>query len=273
MKNALLALSLLGLLGCEAPSREGDAPEEPIPRQVLHEMFTGSTCGPCLEADANLIEIHDANPDRYVLLSYQIGSDPYVSREGIDRRMYYLPPEESTYSIPWLHADGVNGLHPNLANDEEGYLQSDFDDFAAVETYLGIEVSHSVSDQTVSWDITLSPGQAIDSEDLLLQVAIIEGVTYDNIGTNGQTEFHHVMKKMSPDDEGSALAPLVAGEPVELGGSYTFEGDYAEGTGISNMVAHDSEHTVEEFEDLSVVVWVQDDATREVHQAAWSGEE
>ena len=33
------------------------------PRRVLHEMFTGSTCGPCLEADEILNVVLDANPD------------------------------------------------------------------------------------------------------------------------------------------------------------------------------------------------------------------
>ena len=39
---------------------------------------------------------------------------------------------------------------------------------------------------------------------------------------------------------------------------------------MNNQVNDAIEHTVEEFEDLHVVVFVQDTATLEVHQSAWT---
>ena len=135
MKLPHLVLTAL-LLGC-APQTESESESEldtgppPLPteteRRVLHEMFTGSTCGPCLEADALLTAVLDANPEAHTLISYQIGSDPYVSHEGIARRMGYLPADKSTYSIPYLHVDGATGLHPVEHNDDAGYQQADFD--------------------------------------------------------------------------------------------------------------------------------------------------
>ncbi|MEE2828536.1 MAG: hypothetical protein VX498_05070 [Myxococcota bacterium] len=269
---------LVALAGCVPPDNDDDddddsteTPLEPAPRRVLHEVFSGSNCGPCNSADARILEILEANPGRHVLLAYHVGSDPYMTFESVGRKMWYLP-GESGYSIPWLHADGVNGLHPNLTNDGEGYLQSDFDGFAAVPAPLDIQVSHSITDQTVNYSLTLLPTEDVPSEELVLHVAIIEGVTYNNVGTNGQTEFHHVMKKMVPDDEGTGIDPLVAGEDVSFSGSYTFQGDYVSGTGVGNLVNHSIEHTVEEFDDLSVVVFVQDRESWAVHQSAWSGE-
>jgi hypothetical protein len=38
-------------------------------------------------------------------------------------------------------------------------------------------------------------------------------------------------------------------------------------------VDHDDAHTVEEFDDLAVVVWVQDMDTWEVFNTAWTGHE
>ena len=81
------------------------ADPEPVPRRVMHEMFTGANCGPCEPGDANLEAVLDANEDRMVVMKYQIGSDRYMTREGVDRRMYYLP-GESSYGIPFVHADG-----------------------------------------------------------------------------------------------------------------------------------------------------------------------
>ena len=265
------------LLGCQPGAGEDptDPATDPLPtsteRRVLHEMFSGSNCGPCLEADERVMEILAANPGRTVHIAYQVGSDPYMSHESVGRIMYYLP-YESTYSIPYLHADGWNHLHPNLENDGVGYVQEDFDRFAEPTSPLDISVTHEIDGQTIDFHVTLQALSDMDSPDLVLHAAIIEGVTYNNVGSNGQTEFHHVMKKMVPDDEGTPLDSLSATETLEQTLSWTFNGDYASGTGPSNMVDHAIEHTVEDFEDLSVVVWVQDRATWEVPQSAWSGD-
>ncbi len=121
-------------------------------------------------------------------------------------------------------------------------------------------------------EVTLLPGADYESEELVLHTAIIENTTYDNVGTNGQTEFHHVMKKMLPDANGLAIEPLERGEAVTFEQSWTFQGDYDDTTGISNMVDHDSAHTVEEFEDLSVIAFVQDTESLQIHQSIWSGQ-
>ncbi len=246
---------------------------EPLPtettRMVLHEAFTGSTCGPCAPATENIKRVLEAYPGQYTLLKIHVGSDPYLSSEGIKRRLYYLP-GESSYGIPFVHADGVNGFHPNLMNAEAGYQNADFEAFAAVPSVLEMSVSHTVTEQTVDWVIDLLPLADVPADNLRLHVAIMEGTTYNNVGTNGQTEFHNVMKKLVPDQHGSPMEALTRGETVQLTGSYTFQGSYAEGTGISNPVDHSSEHTVEEFEDLEVVVWVQNEETWEVYQSAWT---
>jgi len=267
-----LALSFF-LVGCEAdPNDEDqDLPTE-TQRRVLHEVFSGSNCGPCLEADERLLDVLHANEGAYVLLSYQIGSDPYVTTEGVQRRMSYLPSDAESYSIPWVQADGDNGFHPNEINNDEGYHQDNFDEFVAEPCSLELTVTYEVVDQTIDLEVTLTPLQDEPSEDLALYVAIIEGTTFENVGSNGQTEFHHVMKKMLPDQHGHSLDPLVRGEVVTVSDSYTFQGDYDDDTSISNAVDHDEAHTVEEFDDLSVVVFVQDEESRQVHQSAWSGQ-
>ena len=240
-------------------------------RMVLNEVFTGSNCGPCLGADAQILDVLHANEGRYVLISYQIGSDPYISDEGVRRRFSYLPPGSGSYSIPWVQADGVNGFHPVEVNDDQGYLDTDFDRFAALPCHLGLQMDVTQEDQTVSASITITPGTDYESEDLVLHTVIIEGTTFLNVGSNGQTEFHHVMKKMLPDQNGLAIAPLVYGEEVTYEQSWTFQGEYDDTTGIDDRIDHSSAHTVEEFDDLSVIAFVQDSETLQVHQSRWSG--
>ncbi len=242
-------------------------------RMVLNEVFSGSTCGPCAGADELILDVLHQNEGRYVLLSYQVGSDPYVTAEGVTRRTGYIPPPSTgSYSIPWLQVDGSNGFHPVEVNDDQGYTDADFDSFAAVPCHLGLEIDVSIEGQTVTAEVTLLPGAEYPSEDLVLHTVIIEDTTFLNVGTNGQTEFHHVMKKMMPGVGGLSIDPLVRGEAVEYQQSWTFQGDYDDTTGISNMVDHGSAHTVEEFEDLSVVAFVQDTDTLQIHQSIWSGQ-
>lgn len=284
MRSYALALSLTLFAACSSdssgpnPDTSNDSGEktdtgEPLPtetaRRVLHEAFTGSTCGPCAPATENIKRVLDAHPGEYTLLKIHVGSDPYTTQEGVQRRLYYLP-GESSYGIPFVHADGTNGFHPNLMNAEEGYQDADFEAFAAIPAVLEMSVSHTVTEQTVDWAIDILPLADVPADNLRLHVAIMEGTTTNNVGTNGQTEFHNVMKKMVPDHTGSELQALTRGEALQLSGSYTFQGSYAEGTGISNPVDHSTAHTVEEFEDLEVVAWIQDSASWEVYQSAWT---
>ena len=240
-----------------------------VQRKVLHDMFTGSTCGPCYEAEENLEAVLAQNPGQYTVIKYQVGSDPYITNEGVYRRMYYLP-GESSYAIPYTHADGVNGFHPNEKNDV-GYTDADFDSYAVVPAKVDLTVTHSIKDQTVSWEIDYAPLTDITSKDMVLHVAVMEGTTYNNVGTNGQTEFHQVMKKMVPDNYGDTLS--APNEATTYSGSYTFQGKYAKDAGYGNEVDHAIEHTVEEFEDLHVITWVQDSVTWEVYQSAWTMEQ
>ena len=71
----------------------------------------------------------------------------------------------------------------------------------------------------------------------------------------------YVMSCTTPSEEDSA--------PLSDTGSET--ASHAE-TGFSDPVDHDVEHTVEEFEDLSVMVWIQEVDSWQIHQSAWSAE-
>ncbi len=261
----------LMILACSTQSQEADyTPPEPPERMVLHEIFSGSNCGPCAPAADNIAAVLDEQAGKYAIVEYQIGSDPYITREAVNRRMFYLPDEE-TYGIPYVHADG-NGFHQNNMDGEETpYSIEDFTAFAEVPTILGITLTKEVNGQTVDIDITLNPWEDIIGDNLRLMVAINENTTYQNVGSNGQTEFHNVFKKYIPDDGGTLLESLSAGEPSRHTFSYTFAGAYDEEASFGTMVDHDTAHTVEEFDDLAVVVWVQDLDTWEVFNTTWSG--
>jgi hypothetical protein len=240
-------------------------------RILLHEVYSGANCGPCKEADELIHDVLNNNPDEYSVIHYQVGSDPYMSYESVARYCYYINGTPSCgYAIPYMHVDGVNGFHPVQVNDDQGYLQADFDRYQSEPCHMRIEVSHTVTDKTVDIDVTITAGGDYPSDQMVLQAAILENKTLNNTGINGQTEFHYVMKKMVPNHLGTNIPAMVAGETQTVSLSYTFNGEYNGETTRNNMVSHGTEHTVEGFDDLSVVVFVQDNADQMVHQSGWS---
>jgi hypothetical protein len=284
----LLIAALLPLIfACSSVDNGGDSvqPPEPEPtnftveRKVLHEVFSASNCGPCFEAEENLNRVWEAFPGRYTVIDYQVGSDRYMTAESVARRFYYLPPDTENYSIPYVYADGVNGFHPNLwhsgaGEDADHYNEEDFESFASVPSHIRLELDHRIDGQTLTIDWSVTAGADFNSDDLVVHVVINEKKTTANVGSNGLTEFHHVMKKMLPNKLGSALGRMNAGDIVEDTYTYTFQGDYDPDTGTpaagKHYVNHSMAHTVEEFDDLEVVIFVQDNTTQEVLQSEWS---
>ena len=105
------------------------------------------------------------------------------------------------------------------------------------------------------------------SKSLSLQVAIYEKSTTQNVKSNGETVFYHVMKKMVPDQNGTTLTNLTDGVMQATNLSYTFNGSYTLPANAGSPVDHAVAHTVEDFNDLGVMVWIQDMATKEIYQS------
>ena len=115
--------------------------------------------------------------------------------------------------------------------------------------------------------ITIDPLENMNSTNLTLYTGIFEFTTYNNSSSNGEIEFANVMKKMLPDAGGYSINPLQAGVQLVENFSYTFQGNYTLPADANSPVNHMLNHTVEDFENLGVVVWIQDDVTKEVLQS------
>ncbi|MCD4678893.1 MAG: T9SS type A sorting domain-containing protein [Bacteroidales bacterium] len=216
-----------------------------IEKKLLHEVFTSSTCGPCVGGNQNITAVLDANPEKWTCVKYQMSwpspGDPYYTAEGGVRRTYY----------------GVSGV-PNMAlnggwdGNPNGYDQAIFDQYYNEPAFMEISAVHDINGQDIQVEVNVTP-LADFPAGLKLHIAVVENMTTGNVGNNGETEFHFVMMKMVPDASGTDVGPLTNGTPV----SYTKTASLA-GTFI------------EEMTDLSVVVFVQTDASKEVHQSTWS---
>jgi hypothetical protein len=78
------------------------------------------------------------------------------------------------------------------------------------------------------------------------------------------------MKKMVPSSSGFNLDSLQNGTQRVESFTYTFNGNYLLPPNASSPVNHAVNHTVEDFNNLGVVLWIQDDATKEILQSTVS---
>ncbi len=231
-------------------------------RVPLHESFTSSTCGPCVAGNSNVKAVMAATSEEEVIVKYQMSwpgdGDPYYTDEGGVRRNFY-----AINSVPWMMIDG--GWDGNSQSYNSTVYQNYKSNGALVE--VSGEYSIDADNQTLGIDLTVNAISDI-SGDFALYVAILERTTYDNVGSNGETEFDYVMKKMVPGSSGYDLgSSLTANTPVDYSTSYTFSGSKTLPPNANSPVNHSTEHSVEEFNDIIVAVWVQDNTSKFVHQS------
>lgn len=218
-------------------------PIDNVQRIPMIEHFSSSTCGPCVSVNNQMATFCNNNPGRFTYTKYQMNwpgsGDPYYTAEGGMRRIYY-----GVSGVPDIYLDGV-GTNNSAVN------QNTFNQHAEEPGYFDIRGSFSVDGNNIHILADVMP--YVDDE-ARVYVSINEKVTHGNVGTNGETEFHHVFMKMMPDGEGSTIA-FTAGEMQRLEFTQDMSGTH-----------------VEEMSDLEVSIWVQNHGSKYVYNSHFAYE-
>lgn len=256
MKKSYLLLGLLALpMALQAQNRVS-----------VVETFTSSTCPPCNPGNQQLESIlsNGQNDNNTVSIKYQLdwpgSGDPYYTIEGGDRADGY-----GVSGVPASYLDGQTSLNPN------SMTQGDLDAVHAIAPKANITGVYQIDEatQTVSVSVDVEMLQNTPPG-VRLYMAIFEYETFNNVESNGETQFEHVMKKMINGVGGVVMSPMMAGDVYNWTGSYTFEGNYRLPANANDPIDHSIEHSVEEFSDLGVAIWVQTLLDRSVYQAAYA---
>lgn len=207
------------------------------------ESFTSSTCGPCAPFNTNVFNpFMDNHPNDIAVLKYQMSwpapGDPYYTDEGGVRRSYY-----GVSFVPDLYTGG------NQTATNSGAVDSAFDYETNKPAFFEMTSSLSISGDNVYVDVNIMPFISVNMK---VNIAVVEVETTENTGNNGETSFEHVMMKMLPDADGTAVS-FEAGTNSEI-----------------NEMFDMSSTNVEDMDDLMVVVFVQDDATKQVMQSTFA---
>ena len=211
--------------------------EDNIP---LFEVFTSSTCPPCNFFNSEIIgPFMQDHPDDIAVIKYQMywpaPGDPYYTEEGGERKIFY-----GVSHVPSLFAGGKQ-IPTNINS-----LVDAFNSESLKHAFFKLIADYSVNEDIINVSASIIP---YISADLKVHIVVLEKETIGNIGSNGETSFEHVMMKMLPDAEGT-LVSFEAESGIEINESFDMS--------LTN---------VEEMDDLLVVVFIQDDTTKQVLQS------
>ncbi len=203
------------------------------------EHFSSSTCGPCVSTNISMLTLTNNNPGKFSYTKYPMNwpgsGDPYYTNEGAIRRYYY-----GVMAVPQTFIDGIDQGTTAVSQDV-------FDVQYNTPAYADIRGAFTVDGSVIT--IIVDIMSYIDMNNVTAFVSVNEKTTHDNVGSNGETEFHHIMMKMLPDAQGST---------VSING-----GDYTRLEFTYDM----STTNVEEMDDLEVSVWLQDYAIKEIYNS------
>ena len=211
-------------------------------RKPMIEHFSSSTCSPCVQPNITMHTFCNNNEGRYTYTKYQMNwpgsGDPYYTEEGGVRRTYY-----SVNAVPMAFIDAESLSFSNVQNQ--------FDQHAEVTAFMDIRGSFTVEGNIINVKADVMP--YIDA-DARIYISVNEKETHGNVGTNGETSFHHIFMKMLPDAEGT-MVDFVTGELQHLEFTQDMSGTF-----------------VEEMSDLEVSIWVQNYATKEIFNSRYAYE-
>lgn len=228
-------------------------------RLALYEEFSGENCAPCAASNPALNTLLGANTSKVLLIKYQ---SPIPSAGPIynayttvtqARMSYYTVP-----FAPYGRLDGT-GLGSGIAAPSSpghiaNLLQGDISSASSLTAPFSATVTHqwTANGDSVRATINLSALQAYApaGANLKLRAALIESLHYTAApGTNGETEFHNVVREMYPNAAGTQLPNAwTAGQTQTI----TLKGR------VPSYVDKAASG------ETRIVVWIQNDATKSI---------
>lgn len=217
----------------------------------LYEHFTSNTCGPCAQFNPGFQDLLDENGVNSLVggkvnaIKYQVdypgAADQSFNDEVNQRHTYY-----QVTGVPTAHIDGSVTISS----------QTNLDQRASIPCFLDINGT-AVSSDGLNVEINLSISSYSDYENTKLYISVVENEYYNNLGSNGETQFFQVHRKMMPSVNGLTV-DLSNGSSVEIIDSTTFT--------IGDVIAN-SYNLWQGLNNCVVVAFVQNDNTKEVYQS------
>ena len=213
-------------------------------RIPMIEHFSSSTCPPCVNVNYAMANLTAANPGKYTYTKYPCywpgSGDPYCNDDVRTRVSFY-----ACNAAPQTFLDGIDQGFTSVT-------QGALDEHYATPAFADVRGAFNVQGNTIN--VTADFMSYFNMSGINAYISINEKTTTGNVGTNGETEFHHILMKMLEDGNGNPLE-LNIGEYKRF--EYSFD--------MSSTF-------VEEMDDLEVSLWIQDPVSREIFNSRFAYE-
>jgi hypothetical protein len=246
MKKSTLLLTMLAV---------GSAAFAQTQRLVLEEEFTQASCGPCASQNPAFNTLLAANTAKTVSIKYQTnwpGVDPMntQTQSEVGPRVTYY----SVSGVPDVRQDGVTIGSGAPSAITQSVINTEY----AVTSPFSINLSHTFSSDYDSVFITcvITASQNFTPVGALKGHVVMVEQTIDFAtppGTNGETEFYNVMRKMYPNASGTTLPT-----------------SWTSGQTQTITFARPVPSYIYRKAQIGIVAFIQDDGNKSVKQAAYS---
>ena len=205
-------------------------------RTPMIEHFSSSSCGPCVEVNSIMEDFTNDNAGKFTYVKYPLNfpgaGDPYYTSEAGVRKSLY-----DVTGVPQIFFDGIFDISYSIEQEElEAKLET--------PAIANIRGSFNMDGNTIN--ITADFMSYIDMNNMKAFISVNEKTTTENVSSNGETEFHHIMMKMLDNAEGNDLN-ITAGEYKRFEFSFDMSSTH-----------------VEDINDLEVALWLQDIESKEI---------
>ncbi|MCK5857569.1 MAG: T9SS type A sorting domain-containing protein [Bacteroidales bacterium] len=213
-----------------------------VPRIGVHETFTSANSNDCKGVHDSLASVFALHPGSYTYINYTMPTDIYTTTDGQARAIMY-----SVDTVPDMFLNGTVNIDPHY------YTENLYNDNLS-PAYLNITPTVTMSGNTITVNAAILPFPAWvnPSNPMKIHIAVVEKTTTGNVGTNGETKFYNVLRKMLPNANGTPQASFTPGLYVNISKSYTF-----------------AANEVENISNLQAIVFVQNNVTNEIYQSAF----
>jgi hypothetical protein len=219
----------------------------PARQLSLLESFSSINCGSCATVAPVLKQMVETDPEKYAMIYYHP-----LAYEGSP--LFLFNPKDQTtrknlYDITYspVSAIGTTFFGSSFEVSPE-HFDLEREKFAAYE----LSGTYSIKDNLLEANLNLQAYATFEesAQNTLLVVVVEDHVHFDTPpGSNGETDFHYVMRSFLPDANGTLIGMV---EP-ETSRQFTLK---------YNM----SELNIDQ-ESISVLAFVQDLGSLEIHQA------
>ncbi|GIK23474.1 MAG: Omp28-related outer membrane protein [Ignavibacterium sp.] len=219
---------------------------------VLIEDFANVSCVPCVTSNKILEQLTNHTFGRNKLVSIKFPTnfpspvDPFYLANGPDcnSRMGY-------YSIILAPTNIINGKLKPIPSDSNDVKAKVISELAKIPQFkIHVQSNINANNFIIEISVEVKDLTNLDFSKLVLHTVVTE----TNIefatppGSNGETKFYDVMRKMLPDNQGESLAS------INQTGTYTFQRQIPIN---QNWVQSN----------LNTVVFIQNKETKEIYQA------